>query len=427
LDAIPLSALFSALAVLLVLSAFFSSSETALMSVNRYRLRHMAKEGHRGARLAQRLLERPDRLIGLILLGNNFVNILASAITTVAFVQIAGEAGILMGTVFLTFVVLIFAEVAPKTIAAYHPERLAYAASYVLYPLLKVAYPVVRVVNAVAGGVLWVLRVPLQRGRGDELSPEELRTLLGESGTVLRPKHRRMLLNILELEEATVDEVMVPRNEIEGIDLDEPMETIFDRIARFPYSRIPLYHDTIDKVAGILHPRKLLGALGKQPLTAEALVRESRKPYFIPEGTPLIRQLGEFQRRERRMGLVVDEYGDIMGLVTIEDILEEIVGEFTTEPLASTRRVERLPDGSVRADGRVSLRNLNRMLNWELPTESARTLSGLIVDQLEGIPPEGAEVRIDGLRMRMDKVEDNVIRLVTIWEDAKPAEPDRDV
>lgn len=414
--------LFTALAVLLVLSAFFSGSETALMSINRYRLRHMAKEGHRGAKLAQHLLERPDRLIGLILLGNNFVNILASAITTVAFIQIAGEAGILLGTAFLTVVVLIFAEVAPKTIAAYHPERLAYAASFVLYPLLKVAYPLVRVINALAGGMLWLLRVPVRQRRGDELSPEELRTLLGETGTVLRPKHRRMLLNILELEEATVDEVMVPRNEIEGIDLDEPMDTILERISRFPYSRIPLYHDTIDKVAGILHPRKLLGSLGKQTPTAEILVRESRKPYFIPEGTPLIRQLGEFQRRERRMGLVVDEYGDIIGLVTIEDILEEIVGEFTTEPLASARRVERLPDGSVRADGRVSLRTLNRLTNWELPTESARTLSGLIVEQLEGIPAEGDEMQVNGLRMRMDRVEDNVIRAVTIWEDADAAE-----
>jgi Mg2+/Co2+ transporter CorB len=412
---------------LLVLSAFFSGSETALMSINRYRLRHSANEGHRGAMLAQKLLERPDRLIGLILLGNNFVNILASAITTVAFVQIAGEAGILIGTAFLTAVVLIFAEVAPKTIAAYHPEKLAYAASYVLYPLLKVAYPLVRVINAVAGALLWLLRVPLHSRRGDELSPEELRTLLGESGTVLRPRHRRMLLNMLELEEATVDEVMVPRNEIEGVDLDEPMDTVRERIARFPYSRIPLYHDSIDKVVGILHPRKLLGALGAEPLTAESLQRAARKPYFIPEGTPLIRQLGEFQRRERRMGLVVDEYGDIIGLVTIEDILEEIVGEFTTEPLSSARRVERLPDGSVRADGRVSLRNINRLMNWELPTDNARTLSGLIVEQLEGIPPEGAEISIDGLRMRMDKVEDNVIRQVTIWEDAKPTEPEPDI
>jgi Mg2+/Co2+ transporter CorB len=416
LDAIPQSILLAALAVLLILSAFFSSSETALMSLNRYRLRHMAKEGHRGARLAQKLLERPDRLIGLILLGNNFVNILASAVTTVAFVQIAGEAGILIGTVFLTAVVLIFAEVAPKTVAAYHPERLAYAASYVLYPLLKVAYPLVRVINAMAGGLLWLLRVPLGTHRGDELTPEELRTLLGETGNVLRPKHQRMLLNILELEEATVDDVMVPRNEIEGIDLDEPMDSVLERIARFPYSRIPLYHDTIDRVVGILHPRKLLGAIGRQPLTPELLVRESRKPYFIPEGTPLIRQLGEFQRRERRMGLVVDEYGDIIGLVTIEDILEEIVGEFTTEPLASARRVERLPDGTVRADGRVSLRSLNRLMDWDLPTESARTLSGLIIEQLEGIPAEGAEIRIDGLHMRMERVEDNVIRSVIIRE-----------
>jgi len=417
LDDIPLSLLFGLLAGLLVLSSFFSGSETALMSLNRYRLRHLAKSGHRGARMAQRLLEQPDRLIGVILLGNNFVNIMASALATVAAIKIAGDAGILVGTMVLTVVVLIFAEVAPKTLAAYHPERFGFPAAYILVPLLRITWPVVWVVNRLAGGVLWLMRVRPRSDLVDQLSPEELRTLLAEGGGMIRPRNRRMLLNILELDELSVDEVMVPRREIEGIDLDEPIERIIEQIRVFPYSRIPIYRDGIDKVSGVLNPRQLLPEVGRG-LDVAMLESRARKPYFIPSGTPLTRQLAEFQKRGRRMALVVDEYGDLLGLVTIEDILEEIVGEFTSEPVGSLRRIEKLPDGSVRADGRTRLRVLNRRLGWDLPVDGPSTLNGLILEAQDGLPEEGAEFDIEGMHMRLERVEDNVAAEVRIWQGA---------
>ena len=420
LNELPLSLLFGLLAGLLLLSAFFSGSETALMSLNRYRLRYLAKTGHHGARLAQRLLDQPDRLIGLILLGNNFVNISASALATVAAIQIAGDAGVLVGSIVLTVVVLIFSEVAPKTLAAYHPERFGFPAAFILWPLLRISRPLVFVINKLAGAVLWVLRVRPRSEGADQLSPEELRTLLAEGGGMIRPRNRRMLLNILELDELTVDEVMVPRREIEGIDLDEPIERIIEQLRQFPYSRIPIYRDSIDKVSGVLNPRQLLPDAGKT-LDIATLEARARKPYFIPSGTPLTRQLAEFQRRGRRMGMVVDEYGDLLGLVTIEDILEEIVGEFTTEPVGSLRRIEKLPDGSIRADGRARLRVLNRRLGWNLPTDGASTLNGLILEAREGLPEEGTEFEIEGMHMRLERVEDNIAADVRIWPGAARA------
>ncbi|MFN3841735.1 MAG: HlyC/CorC family transporter [Rehaibacterium terrae] len=414
MDEIPLSLLFGALGVLLLLSAFFSGSETALMSVNRYRLLHLADEGHRGARLAKALLEQPDRLIGLILLGNNFVNILASAVTTVAFIRIAGEAGVLIGTVFLTVVVLIFAEVAPKTLAAFRPERIAFTAPYVLWPLLKVSYPIVRVINLMANGVLRLLG---HRGgeRSDaHLSQDELRVLLEHGGSLIPEGHRRMFLNILALEEVRVEDIMVPRNELRGIDLDSDPDTLREELARFPYSRAIVYRGSIDQVIGILNLRSMLDLRGDTPLTPALIESRLRKPYFIPESTRLPQQLVEFQRQRRRLALVVDEYGDLVGLITLADILEEIVGEFTTEPKANTRRIEHQPDGSVLVDGRIAVHSLNRRLGWELPTEDANTLSGLIVSRLETLPQPGDELEIEGLHMRLELVRDNVIRLVRI-------------
>lgn len=403
-----------ALVVLLASSAFFSGSETALMAMNRYRLRHLAKSGHRGAQLAQRLLDRPDRLIGLILLGNNFVNISASAIATIIAMRVAGEAGILVGTALLTVVVLIFSEVAPKTMAAYHPERFGFPASYILWPLLRLTQPLVWVINLLAGVVLRVLGARQRKGDGDQLSPEELRTLLAEGGGLIRPRDRRMLLNILELEESSVDEIMVPRREVEGIDLDDPPTDIIAAIGRFPYSRIPLYRGSVDRISGVVNTRQILPLVAAGALTSETLEKAAKKPYFIPSGTPLTRQLQEFQRRERRMGFVVDEYGDLQGLITIQDILEEIVGEFTTTPDATPHRAARLADGSIRAEGRMRLRLLNRQFGWELPTDGAATLSGLLVERLDGLPPAGTEVDLLGLRVRIESVEDNLIQHVLI-------------
>lgn len=414
LDTIPLPTLFSVLAGLLVLSGFFSGSETALMSLNRYRLRHLAKSGHRGAKLAQRLLERPDRLIGLILLGNNFVNISASALATVIAMRLAGEAGILAGTAILTVVVLIFSEVVPKTIAAYHPERLGFAASYFLWPLLRATQPIVWTVSLLANGVIGLIGIRRKQGDNDQLSPEELRTLLAEGGGLIRPRDRRMLLNILELEELSVDEIMVPRREVAGIDLDDSPAEILAAIGRFPYSRIPIYRGSIDRICGVANTRQILPLVARGALDAEALERIAKKPYFIPSGTALTRQLQEFQRRERRMGFVVDEYGDLQGLITIQDIIEEIVGEFTTGPDATLTPASRRPDGSVSAEGRMRIRLLNRQFGWSLPTEGPSTLSGLIIERLDGLPAQGTEVELFGLHMRLDVVDDNLVQRVLI-------------
>ena len=414
MDSIPLGALFGALGVLLLFSAFFSSSETGLMSINRYRLLHLAREGHRGAVLAQRLLEHPDRLIGLILLGNNFVNILASAIATIAFVRIAGEAGVLVATVVMTVVVLIFAEVAPKTLAAFRPERVALPASFVLYPMLKLLYPLVRVINFLAGLVLRSFGYRREVADGQALSQAELRTLLQEGGGMIPDSHRRMLLNILALEEAQVDDIMVPRNEVYGIDLDDDVETIRKQLARCPFARVVVYRGEIDQVVGTLNIRSLVDVQGRQAIDQAIIEARCRAPYFIPEGARLTQQLVEFQRTERRLALVVDEYGEIVGLVTLPDILEEIVGEFTTEPGANTRLIHHESDGSVMVDGRIPVHSLNRRLDWDLPTDAARTLSGLIVSQLEALPLPGTELEINDYRMRIELVRDNVVRRVRV-------------
>jgi Mg2+/Co2+ transporter CorB len=414
MDTIPLGFLFGALLVLLLLSAFFSGSETALMAINRYRLLHLAREGHRGAILASRLLEQPERLIGLILLGNNFVNILASAIATIAFVRLLGEAGVLVATSVLTAIVLIFSEVAPKTLAAFKPERVALPAAYVLWPLLQLCYPVVRVINLLAGLVLRLAGQRPGEPSRPALSQAELRTLLLEGGERIPVAHRRMLLNVLALEEAWVGDIMVPRSEIKGIDLDDSPEQITAALADFPYSRAVVYRGSIDQVVGTLHVRSLIDIRGAEPITAELIEKRLRKPYFVPESTRLPQQLREFQRVKRRLALVVNEYGDLVGLITLADILEEIVGEFTTTPGEDSRWIHHEPDGSLLVDGRIPVHSLNRRQEWALPTDTARTLNGLIVSQLEELPEEGDELTIGELRMRVEQVKDNVVRKVRI-------------
>lgn len=411
---IPLSTLFGLLAPLLVLSAFFSGAETALMSINRYRLLHLAREGSRGARLARKLLEQPERLIGLILLGNNFVNILAGSLSALAFVRIAGEAGPLISTAVLTTLILIFSEVAPKTLAAFHPERVALPAAYVLYPLLRVTYPFVWVVNVLANGVLRLFGHRSNARLDSTMSPEELRTVLLEGGGLIPDQHRRMLLNILALQEAYVEDIMVPRGEIIGIDLDDDPQTLRDNLAKFPFSRAPLYHGSIDQVTGILHLRTLLDVPIEQ-ITPALVQARARKVYFIPEGVPLPQQLLEFQRMKRRFAMVVDEYGEVIGMVTMADILEEIVGEFTTTPSHDTRHVHHEPDGTLLIDGRIAVHSLNRRLDWSLPTDDARTLSGLLVNRNEALPEAGAEFEIEGFRMRVERLGDNVIAQVRVW------------
>ena len=409
----PIGALYALLAFLIVCSGFFSSSETGLMALNRYRMRHKANAGHTGARLAQALLRNPERVIGLILLGNNLVNILAASIATIIALRLLGPDGIWVSTLVLTVVVLIFAEVAPKTVAALHPERIAYPAAYPLTGLLKLLFPFVWLINRMTKVLLMPFGVRVQTELIERLNLEELRTLLKEGGHI-SGTHQRMLVNILDLEQATVDDIMIPRGDIVGIDLEEPWEEILAQLTQTFYTRLPVYRENIDSVEGFLHIRTVIAKLAFGALTFDDLTRSVRKPYFIPEGTRLTQQLLEFQHRERRMGLVVDEYGDILGLVTLDDILEEIVGEYTTEGRERSRLIRRLEDGNYLVDGAASIRNLNRRMDWDLPEDEARTLNGLLIEQLENIPEGKTSVRIGPHIMTIVDIDDNVIRKVLV-------------
>jgi Mg2+/Co2+ transporter CorB len=414
MDEVPLSTLYTILVVLLVLSAFFSGSETGLMAINKYRLRHLANQGHRGARLAQILLRKPDRLIGLILLGNNLVNIMAASIATIIGIRLFGTNGVWIASLMLTVVILIFSEVAPKTVAAVHPERIAYPASFVLFPLLKLLSPVVWLINGLANLVLKPFRVHTNVELIEQLNREELRTLVKEGGQHIPDDHQRMLVNILDLEQAVVEDVMIPRQDIIGIDLDDDWEEILLQLTQTVYTRMPVYRESIDQVEGLLHIRTVIAKLAHGELTFDDLIRSVRKPYFIPEGTALTQQLLEFQRRERRMGLVVDEYGDIQGLVTLDDILEEIVGEYTPESRARTREIRVLEDGNYLVDGSVSLRTLNRTMDWALPEDEASTLNGLLMEELGEIPTGKASLKIGPHIMTIQDIKENVIGKVLV-------------
>jgi Mg2+/Co2+ transporter CorB len=414
MEDIALGNLYIILLVLIILSGFFSSSETGLMAINKYRLRHLANKGHRGAKLAQKLLLKPDKLIGLILLGNNLVNIMAAAIATVIGIRLFGSNGIWIASLALTVVILIFSEVAPKTVAAVHPERIAYPASYVLYVLLKVLYPVVWLVNGLANLVLKPFRVRTNVDLMEHLNREELRTLVKEGGERIPDDHQRMLVNILDLEQATVEDVMIPRQDIVGLDLDDDWEEILLQLTQTVYTRMPVFRETIDQVEGLLHIRTVIAKLAHGALTFDELKHSVRRPYFIPEGTALTQQLLEFQRRERRMGLVVDEYGDIQGMVTLDDILEEIVGEYTTESRAKSRDIRRLDDGNCLVDGAVTLRTLNRNMDWGLPEDEASTLNGLLLEELGDIPSGKASLKIGPHIMTILEIKDNVICKVLV-------------
>jgi Mg2+/Co2+ transporter CorB len=410
----PLTTLYVILLVLIVLSGFFSSSETGLMAINKYRLRHLANQGHRGAKLAQKLLSKPDRLIGLILLGNNLVNIMAASIATVIGLRLFGDNGVWLASLVLTVVILIFSEVAPKTVAAVHPERVAYPASFILYVMLKVLYPLVWLVNGLANLVLMPFSVRTNVDLIEHLNREELRTLLKEGGQHIPDDHQRMLVNILDLEQAAVEDVMIPRQDIVGVDLDDDWEEILQQLTQTVFTRMPVYRDNIDQVEGLLHIRTIISKLSRGGLTYDDLLRSVRRPYFIPEGTKLTQQLLEFQRRESRMGLVVDEYGDIQGLLTLNDILEEIVGEYTTESRAKSRDLRQLDDGTYLVNGGVSLRTLNRNMDWGLPEEEVSTLNGLLLEELGDIPSGKTSIKVGRHIMTILEIKDNVISKVLV-------------
>ena len=393
----------------LFMSAFFSGAETGLMSLNRYRLKHLRKR-HRGAKLALKLLDRPDRLLGLLLIGNNAVNILASALGTVIAIRLFGDAGIAIATAVLTVVILIFSEITPKTLGALHPERIAFPAAWVLNGLLRVLGPAVWLLSSVSNGLLRMFGVDTDQRPGDALSSEELRTVVNESGPMIPPRHKRMLLNILDLEEVGVDDIMVPRQEIYGIDLDDDDAELLARLQGSPFSRIAVYREDISNIAGVLHLRTL-GQFIRADGTAdrEAIQRATDEPYYIPEGTPLNLQLLNFQKLRRRFGIVVDEYGSVQGLVTLEDILEEIVGEFTSGLENESSEITREPDGRVLIDAGASIRDINRVLQWDLPTEGPRTLNGLMLEHLQAIPEASVGIRVGDYELEIVELRGRMI------------------
>ena len=418
MDTIPLGALFGALIVLLLFSAFFSSSETSMMAVNRYRLRTLAKAGHRGARLAEWLLAQTDKLLGVVLLGNNLVNAAAAALVTLISFRLFGESELVLtlGTVAVTFLILVFSEVTPKVLGAAYPERIAPAASFVLAPLLKLFYPAVWFVNLFVQGLLRLLRLQPADGVANSMGVEELRTLLSESGSFLPAQHRSILMNLFDLEQVSVDDAMRPRSQIEAIDLAADPDEIVRQLATSHHARLPVYEGEPNNVLGILHVRRALAHLREAGFDADEFRSWLRQPYFIPSGTSLYNQLAQFQVTRQSLGLVVDEYGELLGLVTVEDILEEIVGEFTARLPGGHASSLHQPDGSFLVEGAASLRQLNRKLGLELPVDGPRTLNGLLLEKLEAMPEPGISVMLAGYPVEVVQVQERMVKTARIGQ-----------
>ncbi|ABS07402.1 HlyC/CorC family transporter [Shewanella baltica] len=414
MDAISTSALLIVLLVLILFSAYFSGSETAMMTLNRYRLRHLASNGHKGAIRALKLLERPDRLIGLILIGNNLVNILASAIATIIGMRLWGDLGVAIATGVLTLVVLVFAEVTPKTIAALNPERIAFPSSILLRWLLILLAPFVKGVNLITSGFLRLMGIKTVNS-SDALSQEELRTVVHEAGALIPQRHQEMLLSILDLEKVTVEDIMVPRSDIYGINVNDEFKVINRQVIQSPHTRVLVYRDTVDDAVGFIHLRDALRLQSKEQFSKSSLLRAVKELYFVPEGTPLNVQLANFQQNKERIGLVVDEYGDIQGLVTLEDILEEIVGDFTTSMLTTpSEDIKVQQDGSYLVDASITIRDLNKEMKWNFPTDGPKTLNGLILEYLEEIPSANTSLRLAGYPLEIIDVAENMIKTVRV-------------
>jgi len=401
---------------MVVISAYFSGSETGMMTLNRYRLRHRAKQGNRAARRVEKLLRKPDRLISLVLIGNNLVNILASALGTIVGMRLYGNAGVAIATGVLTFVVLVFAEVLPKTIAALYPEKVAYPSSFLLAPLLILMMPLVWLLNMVTRVLMRMVGIKADVTISSALSKDELRTIVNESRSQISRRNQGMLLSVLDLEKVSVDDIMVPRNEIVGIDINDDWKAIVRQLTHSPHGRIVLYRDSLDDAISMLRVREAYRLMTeKNEFTKEVMLRAADEIYYVPEGTPLSTQLVKFQRNKKKVGLVVDEYGDIQGLVTVEDILEEIVGDFTTSMSPSlAEEVTPQNDGSVLIDGSANIREINKAFNWHLPEDEARTMNGMILEALEEIPATGTRVRIEQYDIDILDVQDNMIKQVKV-------------
>ncbi|MCT0102062.1 HlyC/CorC family transporter [Proteus mirabilis] len=397
-------------------SAYFSGTETSMMTINRYRLRHAAKQGNRSAKRVEKLLQRPDRLISLVLIGNNLINIVASALATIVGMRLYGDAGVAIATGVLTFVILIFAEVLPKSIAALYPERFAYPSSVLLSPLQKIMLPVVWFFNQITLVFMRIFGIKSPVIQGNAVSKEELRTIVNESKSKLSQRNQNMLISILDLEKVTIGDIMVPRNEIFGIDVNDEWKSIVRQLTHSPHGRIVLYRDTLDDVIGMLRVREAYRLMTeKKEFTKQILIKAADKIYFIPESTPLSLQLVNFQRNNEKAGIVVDEYGEIQGLVTVEDILEEIVGDFTTS-MSPSLAEEVIPqkDGSLLVDGTTNIRDINKAFACHLPENEARTINGVIIEELGDLPVVGAKITIDGYEFKVLEVQDNVIKKALI-------------
>ncbi len=410
-----LTVLLGVLVFLILMSAYFSSSETAMMALNRYRLRHLIKHNHRGAIRAGKLLDQPDRLIGLILIGNNLVNFIAASVGTAIAVRLWGNLGFILAPVLLTIIVLVFAEVTPKTIAALYPEKVAYPSSLLLIVLMKVFYPAVWMINKVSNGLVRLCGLKVEGGNSLHLTKEELRTVLDESGGLIPRKRHGMLLNILDLEKATVEDIMVPRNEVVGIDLDDDIDEILETISKSSHTLLPVFKKDLNEVIGFLHMRNMSKLIDIEEINKAELMQLIEEAYFVPESTPLHTQLFKFQNNKKRMAIVVDEYGDVQGIITIEDILEEIVGNFTTNLSEETDDIHPQPDGTYIIDGTATVREINKALDWDLPIDGPKTLNGLLTEMLEMIPEKNVCVRLPYHCAEILNVQDNAIRTVKMW------------
>lgn len=409
MNSLPLGYLLGFLAFLIICSAFFSSSETGLLSLNRYRLRHLQREGHKGAQYAGRLLNQPDRLLGTILVGNNVVNILAASIATLVAVDLWGDAGVAIATTGLTIILLIFGEITPKTFAALRPETVAFPASRLLAPLMLLLLPVVWLTSFISNGLLRILGINPKERSPDTLSTEELRSVVREAGDDLPEQRQDMLLGILDLENVTVNDVMIPRNEIEGIDLNDELDQIVWQLRTTTHTRLPVFRDNINQIVGVVHMRQIARMLTLNKLTHAVLEAACVEPYFIPEDTALSVQLLNFQKHKKRMGIVVDEYGDIEGLVTLEDILEEIVGELSDGDPSEEPEIIQQGENNFEIDGTAYIRDINKALGWKLPSDGPKTLNGLITEILESIPEGAVCVQIGQYLVETLEVRDNRI------------------
>jgi Mg2+/Co2+ transporter CorB len=423
LDDLTLNSLLGILLLLLIFGAWFSAAETSMMAINRYRLNMLIRKGSRSAKLTGRLLSKVDKLLGSILFGNTLLNVAAAAVTNILIMRLFGasELALLLGTLLITFILLVFSEIMPKIVAASHPERVALPSSYLLTPLITLFHPVVFVATAVVKGFLWIFRIRVQTDQSKQkVTLEELRGLVLEAEHFLPRKHQKMLLNLVDLERITVNDVMVPRNQIESLNIGVDPNELRQQIITSHHTLMPVYAESQSNIIGILHIKRVLPLLQEEIINAAQLREILQEPYFIPSDTPLLKQLQQFQERHTRMGLVVDEYGELLGLVTLENILEEIVGDFTTQSPSQTGKYLRHSDGSMLLEGSSSLRELNRKLGLQLPLGEAKTLNGLILEYLQDIPEPGTSLKIEGYAIEIIQTQDRAVKVARIF----PTRPD---